>query len=260
MNRKLWSVFAGLVALAMSAVWAVPACAQTSEVKEKPPMYSYVSFWSIPRAQWPDMAKANAADQPILDKALASGTIVGDGNEINLVHGPDGPTHDDWGSAMSMAGLLNVLDQFYKSASTTTPVLESATKHWDAIYVSRYYNWHSGSWKDVYLHGGSYKLKADAPEDALDTLSKSVLVPFMEKLLADGTIHEYEIDTETIHTEAPGNFWLFYLAANAQALDKVNAALRDTVRSNPLIAPTFGSMVDFTEHRDYLARSSATYK
>ncbi len=260
MNRKLWSVFAGLVALAMSAVWAVPAGAQTSEVKEKPPMYSYVSFWSIPRAQWPDMAKANAADQPILDKALASGTIVGYGSDVNLVHGPDGPTHDDWWSAMSMAGLLNVLDQFYKSGSSTTPVLESATKHWDAIYVSRYYNWHAGSWKDVYLHGGSYKLKADAPEDALDTLSKSVLVPFMEKLLADGSIHEYEIDTETIHTEAPGSFWLFYIAANAQALDKVNAALRDTVRTNPLIVPTFGSMVDFAEHRDYLARSSATYK
>jgi hypothetical protein len=260
MKRKSWRLVAGLCALAMSAVWAASASAQTTEVKEKPPMYSYVGFWSIPRAQWTEMAKASAADQQILDKALAGGTIVGYGNDTNLVHGADGPTHDDWWSAMSMGGLLNVLDQFYKSGSSTTPVLESATKHWDAIYVSRYYNWHPGSWKDVYLHGSSYKLKADAPEDAVGKLSKNILVPFMEKLLADGTIHEYEIDTETIHTEAPGTFWLFYIAANAQALDKINAALRDTLKSNPLMGPAFGSMVDFNEHRDYLARSNATYK
>jgi len=159
-----------------------------------------------------------------------------------------------------MAGLLNVLEQFCKSGSTTTPVLESATKHWDAIYVSRHYNWHAGSWKGLYTHGASYKLKPDAPNDAVETLSKSLLVPFFEKLLADGTIHEYEVDTEAIHTEAPGTFWVFYIAANAEGLDKVDAALRATLKANPLGGPAFGSMVDFTAHRDYLARTNATYK
>ena len=194
MNKNLWRVFAGLCALAMSAVWALPARAQMSEVKEKPPMYSYVSFWNIPRAQWAEMAKADAADQKILDKAVANGTVVGYGNDVNLVHQPDGATHDDWWSAMSMAGVLNVLDQFYKSGSATTPVLASATKHWDGIFVSRYYNWHSGSWKDLYTHGGSYKLKASAPDDAVGTLAKNIVAPLLEKMLADGTIHEYEID------------------------------------------------------------------
>src|SRR5450759_1146749 len=201
MNRKLWRDFPGLCALALAAVWAVLAGAQMSESKEKPAMYSYISNWAIPRAQWAEMEKANTADQAILDKAMASGAIVGYGNDVVLVHQPDGETHDDWWSAMSMAGLLNVLDQFYKSGNSTSPVLESATKHWDNIYVSRHYNWHAGSWKDVYTHGGSYKLKADAPNDALETLCKTLFVPLLEKQLADGTIHEYEIDTEAIHTE-----------------------------------------------------------
>jgi len=257
MNKKVWGVFAGLCALAMTVS---PARAQMSDVKEKPPMYSYVSSWNIPRPQWADMAKADAADQKILDKAIASGTIVGFGNDVNLVHQPEGPTHDEWWSAMSMAGLLSVLDQFYKSGSTSSPVLASATKHSDSIFVSRHYNWHSGSWKDLYTHGASYKLKPNAPDEAVETLSKSMIVPLMEKLLADGTIHEYEVDTEAIHTEAPGTFWIFYLAANAEGLDKVNAALREAFKSNPLHGPAFDSMVDFTEHRDYLARSSATYK
>jgi len=260
MNRRLWSVFAGLCVMALSVVWAVPARAQMSEGKEKPPMYSYVSFWNIPRAQWAEMAKSDEADRAILDKAVASGTLVGYGYDVNLVHQADGPTHDEWWSAMSMAGLLNVLEQFYKSGSTASPVLGSATKHWDGIYVSRHYNWHPGLWKGAYTHGSYYKLKADAPENAVETLSKGLLVPFFEKLLADGTIHEYEVDTEAIHTEAPGAFWIFYLAPNAESLDKVNAALFETLKTNPLVGPAFGSMIDFTAHRDYLVRTNATYK
>ena len=260
MSRKLCRVFAGLCALTMAAVWAAPARAQMSEVKEKPPMYSYVGNWNIPRAQWAEMEKANAADQNILDKAIGNGAIVAYGYDVNLIHQIDGPTHDDWWSAMSMAAVLNVLEQFHKSGSSTSPVLVSATKHFDSLYVSRYYDWHPGSWKDVYTHGSSYKLKADAPENAVDMLSKNLVVPLMEKLLADGTIHEYEIDTEAIHTEAPGTFWIFYIAANAEGLDKVNAALQAALKANPLGGPAFGSMVDFTPHRDYLARTNATYK
>jgi len=80
----------------MAAVWAMPASAQMTEVKEKPPMYSYVSFWNIPRAQWGEMEKADAADKPLLDKAVASGAIIGYGNDVNMVHQPDGSTHDEW--------------------------------------------------------------------------------------------------------------------------------------------------------------------
>jgi hypothetical protein len=258
LNSKLWKVLAGLCMLTMLA--AVPAIAQMAEVKEKPPMYSYVGLWTIPRAQWGEMAKADMADQKVLDAAIASGTIVAYGNDVNLVHQNDGFTHDDWWSSMSMAGLMNVLDQFYKSGSATSPVLESATKHSDAIYVSRYYNWHAGSWKDVYTHGAQYKLKADAPNDAVELLSKTLIVPLLEKMLADGTIHEYEVDTEAIHTEDPGSFWVFYITANAEGLDKVNAALRDRMKANPLGGPAFGSMVDFTAHRDNLVRTNATYK
>jgi len=260
MNRKLWSSFAGLCIVAMGAVGASPARAQMAEVKAKPPMYTYVGSWSIPRAQWADMDRANADDQEILDKAIANGTIIGNGNDYNLVHQPDGLTHDEWWSAMSMAGVLNVLDQFYKSGKATAPVLASATRHWDNIYVSRHYNWHSGSWKGVYTHTGSYKLKADAPMDALEMLSKNLFVPFFEKLLADGTIHEYEIDTEAIHTEAPDTFWIEYIAGSAEDLDKVNAALVQAEKANPLGGPAFASMADFTPHRDNLVRGVATYK
>ena len=260
MNKKCGRILAGAFVLMMVAVWIAPAGAQMAEVKEKPPMYTYIGNWNIPRAQWADMEKSNADGRIILGKAMANGTIVAYGNDFNLVHQPDGSTHDEWWSAMSLAGVLNVLDQFYKSGNSTSAVLASATKHWDSIYVSRYYNWHAGSWKDIYTHGSNYKLKADAPDDSVDTLSKNLFVPLMEKLLADGTVHEYEIDTELIHTETPGTFWIFYITANAEGLDKVNAAIREAMKTNPLGGPAFASMVDFTTHRDLLVRSNATYK
>lgn len=257
MNKYLLAV---VCAFALALLPGVQASAQTSDVKEKPPMYSYVGDWAIPRAQWAEMDKSTAADQKILDKALAGGILVGYGNDTNLVHEVDGITHDDWWSATSLAGVINVLEQFYQAGGTTTPVLASATKHYDNIFVSRYYNWHSGTYKNVYTHVGQYKLKADAPDDAVEMLSKTVLVPFFEKLLADGAIHEYEIDTQYIHTTAPGSFWVIYIAANSEGLDKAMTALRDTLKSNPLINPAFDSVVDFSAHRDELARTNATYK
>jgi hypothetical protein len=223
-------------------------------------MYSYIANWQVPRAHWGDMTKSVSADNAILEKALADGTIVGYGNDENLVHQADGFTHDNWWSAMSLAGIVKVLDQFYASGNTTSDPLASATKHWDGIFVSRYYNWHSGAYKNGYTHVSAYKLKADAPGDALDSVSKNLVVPMLEKLLADGTIVEYEVDTLAIHTEAPGTFWIVYIAPKPEGLDKVQAAIVDTLKAQPFSGPAFGSMTEGSAHRDELIRGDGKFK
>jgi hypothetical protein len=248
-----------LLALSLGLAAAVRAQA-TTEVKEKPPMYTYVSSWNIPRAQWAEMKKSTAADDDMMTKAFASGAIVGYGNDTNMVHTADGSTHDQWWSSMSMAGLLSVLEELYKGGSPVAPVLSTSTKHEDLVLVSRYYNWTPGACKGCYTHGAIYKLKADAPNDALDTMSKNVFVPMFEKLLAEGAIKEYDIDTQSIHTEAPGTFYMFYITPDAAGLDKVNAAIRDLGKNNPLISSSFNTMMDSTGHRDELARTEATWK
>jgi hypothetical protein len=86
------------------------------------------------------------------------------------------------------------------------------------------------------------------------------MVPLLEKLLADGSIIEYEIDTETIHTETPGTFWVDVISPNADGLDKLNAALRDAAKANPLNGPALDSMVDLAAHRDSLSSTTVTYK
>ena len=255
MNRRQLCALAGLLLIAI----ATPLWAQ-SEVKEKSPIYIYVGEWSIPRAQWADMEKSEASDQTMLQQAMGAGNIIAYGSDENLVHQHDGPTHDDFWVATSVAGILNMLDQFSKAGSASTPVLASATRHDDSIFVSRWYNWKPGTYKGAYTHGASYKLKADAPNDAVEMLGKNFIVPLMEKMMSEGAIVEYDIDTEWIHTDAPGTFWLFYTTPNAEGLDKVNAGLQQALKNSPMDGPAFGSMVDFTPHRDYLTRTNATFR
>jgi hypothetical protein len=260
MKNRPCRALSALCALAITGACAAPASAQVPDVKEKPPLYTYVSDWAIPRAHWADMSKQEAANEKIFDKAVAGGTLVGYGVDENLVHQPDGETHDSFWSAMSMAGVLSVLDDLHKTGASTATVLGTATKHSDTLYVSHFYNWKAGSVKGGYTHGASYKLKADAPNDAVENLSSALIVPLLEKMLADGTVVEYEVDEEAIHTQAPGTFWIYYITATAQGLDKVNAALRAALKGNSLAGPAFDSMVDFVPHRDFLAHTDATYK
>ncbi len=260
MNRTDGCALAALSWLTLTTICAAPVGAQMAEVKEKPPMYSYVSNWAIPRAKWADMDKQNAADDKVFDKALSGGQLVAYGSDETLVHRPDGYTHDTFWSSMSIAGLLGVLDELHKAGASAASVLVSATKHDDNLYVSHYYNWKPGATRDGYSHGALYKLKADAPDDAVDTMSKAFIVPLLEKLLAAGTIQEYEVDEEAVHSEAPGTFIVYYITKSADGVDKVQAALGEALKANTLAGPAFGSMVDFTAHRDELLRTSATYK
>lgn len=257
MKKMFCRIIAGLCLAGVLGLGVTPAGAQTGEV-EKPRLYTYVAHWTIPRPRWEDMDKATAASNKILDNAVAGGSIVAYGDNTTLVHTVEGPTHDEWWCASSLAGVLNVLDEFRKSASP--PVLASSTKHWDNVYVSRFYNWRAGSVKGGYVHGATYRLKADAPSNAVAILGKSFIVPMFEKLVADGSVQAYQIAEESIHTEDPNTFFIFYITATAEGQDKVSAALRETISANTLATPAFNSMVDFTPHRDYLGRSNAIFK
>src|SRR6202161_2402 len=183
MNLKRHRRIAKVSLMALLGALAGAAHAQTGDMKEKERMYTYVALWAVPRAHWAEFEKPVAADQKVLDQASANGSLIGYGADIALVHEADGYTHDSFWSSHTMAGVLNVLDAFSKAGTTSTGPLGLATKHEDLIFVSRHYNWKPGSYKDAYSHGSSYKLKATAPDEAVSTLSKTILEAILEKLL-----------------------------------------------------------------------------
>jgi hypothetical protein len=261
MNTKTWSVFTGLCGLAVFAMFAVPSGAQATEVKEKPSMYSYIANWQIPPEHWgADMAKITATDNNIFQAALADGTLVGYGNDVNMVHTVNGESHDSWWSSTSLAGLLKVLDKLRGLDYSNSPHSLNPAKHWDMVLVSHYYNWKPGAYTGAYVNVMMYQLKPTADDDALETLSKVVVVPAMEKLLADGTILEYEVDTEAIHTDAPGLFAIVYVTPQPEGVDIARAAIRGSQKDNPLIGPAFDSFIDYSQHRDELLKGNGAYK
>jgi hypothetical protein len=261
MNRKLGSVFAGMCGFAALLLSVIPIAAQTQEIKPKPPMYSYVANWQVPRTNWGDMEKTIAPVSDILDKAQAEGLLVGHGSDTTLLHTAQDSTHDVWWSSMSMAGLLKALDRIHGSSTYTNsgPALNDS-KHWDEVWVSRYYNWKPGAYKGAYTQVMGYKLKDDAPDDALDNLSQHLVVPVLEKLLSDGTLIEYEIDTMAEHTEAPGIVMIVALTPSPDGIDTIRAAILGAQKDHPLGIQAFGSVTDSGAHRDELLKSDGVYK
>jgi len=98
----------GLCAIAALGIWTSAVHAQATEVKEKPRMYTYFANWEFPRARWGDFEKATATTQKVLDQAIGSGALVGYGDDAAVVHQAEGPTHDNWWSALSQAAVLDV--------------------------------------------------------------------------------------------------------------------------------------------------------
>ena len=106
----------------------------------------------------------------------------------------------------------------------------------------------------------TWKLKASAPNDAVSQLAKSFVVPMFEKLIADGSIYEYEVDEEAVHMGDPATFMIIFVGNGPEGLDKGSAALTEASKSVPFAVSTFGSWVDSSSHRDGLYLTKATYK
>ena len=134
----------------------------------------------------------------------------------------------------------------------------AAAKHWDYILSSRLYNTHSGTFTNGYLRVGRWAPKASDPDGKL---LNSTMAPLLEKLFADGALHDYQIDQEDVHSTTPGTTFIAINANGAEGLDKFEAALDETEKSNPAAWVGFGTTLEEKSHTDFLARvSSSTNK
>ena len=234
----------------LGSVWAVPASAQDKDKTEKPTMYTYVAEWDVPRAQWPDIEKIYVGGKDTMDKLVADGTIVGYGYYITVVHQVDQSTHGSWFQAMSMANLMKALAAV-KASSAGAPVL-SASKHWDLVFETKLYGYHSGTFEGSYLRVSTWTVKPGMGE-TVEKFEKQYMVPILDKLLADGAIHGYQIDDQSIHTENPYTFDMAILTNGAEGIDKFYAALDEADKTDGLAVPAFAQSIDYSLHRDYLA-------
>jgi hypothetical protein len=250
MRRRISKSALVVCSFAITMLWTGNAWTQTAS-EEKPPLYTYVSEWTVPRAMWPDYQKMEANDDAAMAKLTADGTIVSFGSYSVLNHQEGLPTHGSWFSARSMANLMKALEAERSTPDATGPIL-SAAKHWDYLFESRDYSSHSGTFKNGYLRVGNWKYKAGA-SDPDGKIMKATMVAMLEKLLADGALHSYQIDEESVHSRNPGTFFIAIVANGAEGIDKFNAAIEENGKKNVAGWAGFGSLLDSDGHRDFLA-------
>jgi hypothetical protein len=248
-KRITWCVCSLVLCLASALA---PLQAQTA-AKTKPPVYTYVAQWDVPRAQWADMTKADDQERPLLDKLVADGTLIGYGAYTNLIHQEGEPTHGTWFSATSEGNLLKALETIYAQPGLVTSPVQAASKHWDQILTGEMYNYKPGTSNGGYLTWTRWEVKPGAMRGYTD-LAKKVFTPVFEKLLADGTINSYGELTEDYHQQKLGVIYDYFTVPDAASMDKANKALEDAFNNTPSLGDAIRGLTEREGHRDFLTR------
>jgi hypothetical protein len=245
-KRSLWAICIMMLGVLTAGI---PLWGQ-SEGTSQTPMYTYLSGWGVPRAQWVDMAKRTKEDVVLEDKLVADGTITGYGHYVNLIHTGEGTTHGEWFTTTTEGNVVKALSPFYASPTATSPVLADS-KHWDRFLVSRVHGSRSGTFEGAILSGSEWQLKPGQMQ-AFEAIVKARLVPILKKGLEDGTVISYSMDTEDYHSDAPGLVDFVFIVTNADALDKVNAAFEASFDKDTEIGPALDTLTKRKSHRDFL--------
>src|ERR1700731_4683090 len=149
---------AGLLVIVL-AVMLVPAA--LPQMEPTPVVYTYVSQFQVPRANWAAYAEdTEKTVVPIVEKLTADGTILSWSTFEQVIHTPDGYTHGAAWSSTSISGLMKVLDEVRKGGPRPGQI--AATKHEDLLMQTTMY--HAGSGTEAYLRVICSMAKADKPE------------------------------------------------------------------------------------------------
>ncbi|MGE5206195.1 MAG: hypothetical protein ACM3PW_11295 [Chlamydiota bacterium] len=229
-----------------------PAQAQMSA--QKPAVYTYVAQWSVPRAQWGDMAKMQQSDIPALDRLVADGTLTSYGLYESAVHQMKGPTHGNWFQASSMAGIFKALDVLQGSTASNAALLGSGS-HQDLLLVSRDYDSHSGNFRNSLLRGLSVTVKPGMEPQFHDAFDR-IIRPVLEKLVADGALHGWSYQDQWI-VQDPGVVTAVIIANGPEGLDRYIAAINDLLDKNPNAVAPLIAATEPGSRRDFLLRVNA---
>lgn len=239
---------AGLFVFVLAMMLVPTAISQTEST---PIIYTYVSQFQIPRANWAAYSEdSEKSIIPILQKSLADGSIISWSTSETVVHTADGYTHGAAWSSTSIAGLMKVLDEVRKNAPRNSQI--AATKHEDLLLQTRMY--HNGTGEAAYMRGVCSSAKPDKPEN-YPAMLKKLLFPTFEEQLKKGVATYYGLDEQYVNTSAPSTRCLIIVYPNAESIDKWATAINTTISKwSPAEREEFAAASVPDSRRDFLAR------
>jgi hypothetical protein len=218
------------VGLAVALPSAVPLWADSHEDEKPVTTYTRVALWDVDRDHWSDFVDLFAThDKPILEKLFADGMITEWGIDANGLHTPDGYTHSTWYSASSMSALAKA-GEAYMAAwdEIDDPDADAAFnamigRHRDYILETEGMRSAAATLEGGYFQGHMVKVTRDKWKD-FSSYWKHRMKPVYERLLSDGAIVAYGLSGEAIVTEHPMMVEWWYIMADADGFDTVEAA------------------------------------
>jgi hypothetical protein len=249
MFKRTCIVLSFVCALALGiALQATPAWAQDQTY------YTYVSEWNVPRGQWAAFEKERDQTNATLQRLVADGTIIAWGNDAAYVHTEDGYTHEDFFTSTSRAGILKALESLRPGA--TGGAYAAVTKHKDIFLHTLVHGGKTSTGATGYLRVAMYQAKPGEGDAFADHMKKYIL-PMVDAGVADGSILMYNFDTEDIHSDAPGAYFLAILYSSGDAMDKFFTRLAANGKDNPAAGEVISNLTVGEAHRDTLAKVTA---
>lgn len=239
---------AGLLVVLLAVV-VVPAA--FSQMEQAQRVYTYVSQFQVPRANWAQYAEdTEKTFVPVAEKMLAEGAIVSWSTFEQVVHTPDGFTHGAAWSSNSLAGLMKVLDEVRKNGPRPGQI--AATKHEDYLMQTTMYR--AGSGTPAYLRVVCSMAKADKP-DAYTAMLKKLLVPTFEEQVKLGVATYYGVDEQYVNNDAQSWRCVVINYPNAESMDKWATAINTTMgKWSPAERAEFAGATVPDSRRDIMAR------
>lgn len=249
MRKRLIVVAVGL----MAAVAIVLLPTAFSQMEQAQPVYTYVSQFQVPRANWAQYAEdTEKTFVPVAEKLMADGTLVSWSTFETIVHTPEGYTHGAAWSSNSIAGLMKVLDEVRKAGPRQGQI--ASTKHEDYLMQSTMHMASSGSGTSGYLRVVCSMAKADKPEDYAAALKK-YLWPTFDEQFKKGVATSVGIDLQYVNTSAPSLRCVVVTYPNAESIDKWAAAINATLgKMSQADRDAFYGSTVLDSRRDFMAR------
>ena len=216
---------AGLVVVFVLAVALVPAALPQME-QGQPVVYTFVSQFQVPRANWAQYAEnTEKSFVPIAEKLVADGTILSYSTFEHIVHTQEGYTHGAAFTSNTISGLTKVLDEVRKAGPQPGQV--AATRHEDFLMPTTMYTAGVGG-AAAYLRVVCQNAKPDKPEGYAAVLKK-YLWPMVEEQAKKGVISYAGLDSQYVNIMAPSTRCLVINYPNAESMDKWAAAVNATL-------------------------------
>ena len=217
--------------------------------------YTYVSEWGVPRDKWADYLASQEKLKPIVEKLMADGTLIGWGNFAVAVHTAEGYTHGSWWTARTLGDLLRAEDVIAQTPTTMNPAL-AGMKHEDHLFRSLASGGKPGASGSGYLWVSMDPLVTGQMSTFVGIL-KGDIQPLFDRLVTEGTVLEYAVNTEVVHTQNENTIFITYLLNGPDALDKFRAAVAAAEAKIPSFEPAANAVVHGEGHRDLFLRVTA---